>query len=61
MTAAAMAGEIDFADALRRRVRLLAGLKEADLEAVRDGIVLDTRRPHAGAHAQAARATSWPW
>ena len=35
-----MAGEIDFADALRRRVRLLAGLKEADLEAVRDGIVL---------------------
>ena len=40
VTEAAMAGEIDFADALRRRVRLLAGLKEADLEAVRDGIVL---------------------
>ena len=40
VTEAAMAGDIDFADALRRRVRLLAGLKEADLEAVRDGIVL---------------------
>ncbi len=40
VTAAAMAGEVEFADALRRRVRLLAGLKEADLEAVRDGIVL---------------------
>jgi phosphoserine phosphatase len=40
VTEAAMAGEIDFADALRRRVRLLAGLKEADLEAVRDGILL---------------------
>ena len=35
-----MAGEVDFADALRQRVRLLAGLKEADLDAVRDGIVL---------------------
>ncbi len=40
VTAAAMAGELDFADALRQRVRLLAGLKRADLEAVRDGIVL---------------------
>ena len=40
VTEAAMAGEIDFADALRRRVRLLAGLKEADLEAVREGIQL---------------------
>jgi phosphoserine phosphatase len=40
VTEAAMAGEVDFADALRRRVRLLAGLKEADLEAVRHGIVL---------------------
>lgn len=40
VTAAAMAGELDFAEALRRRVRLLAGLKEADLDAVRDGIVL---------------------
>ncbi len=40
VTEAAMAGEIDFADALRRRVRLLAGLKEADLEAVRGGILL---------------------
>jgi phosphoserine phosphatase len=40
VTAAAMAGEVDFAEALRRRVRLLAGLTEADLQAVRDGIVL---------------------
>ncbi len=40
VTAAAMAGELDFADALRQRVRLLAGLKRADLEAVREGIVL---------------------
>ena len=40
VTAAAMAGEVDFAEALRRRVRLLAGMKEGDLEAVRDGIVL---------------------
>jgi phosphoserine phosphatase len=40
VTAAAMAGELDFADALRARVRLLAGLNEADLEVVRNGIVL---------------------
>ena len=50
-----MAGELDFEEALRRRVRLLAGLKEADLEAVRDGMRADAGRPHAGAHAQAAR------
>ena len=40
VTAAAMAGEIDFAEALRQRVRLLTGLPYAELEAVRDGIVL---------------------
>jgi phosphoserine phosphatase len=40
VTAAAMAGELDFADALRRRVRLLAGLTVADLDAVRDDIPL---------------------
>ena len=40
VTAAAMAGELDFAEALSQRVRLLAGLGEADLEAVRNGIVL---------------------
>jgi phosphoserine phosphatase len=40
VTEAAMAGELDFAEALRQRVRLLAGLKRADLEAVREGIVL---------------------
>lgn len=40
VTEAAMAGELDFADALRQRVRLLAGLTVADLEAVRAGIVL---------------------
>ena len=40
VTAAAMAGELDFADALRERVRLLAGLTKADLEAVRAGMLL---------------------
>jgi phosphoserine phosphatase len=40
VTAAAMAGEVDFAEALRQRVGLLAGMKEADIEAVRDGILL---------------------
>ena len=40
LTAAAMAGEIDFTEALRRRVRLLAGLTTDDLEAVRAGLVL---------------------
>jgi phosphoserine phosphatase len=40
VTAAAMAGEVDFTEALRQRVRLLAGLDETDLAAVRDGILL---------------------
>jgi phosphoserine phosphatase len=40
LTAAAMAGELDFEDALRQRVRLLAGLDETDLAAVREAIVL---------------------
>jgi phosphoserine phosphatase len=40
VTAKAMAGELDFAEALQARVRLLAGLKESDLDAVRDGIAL---------------------
>jgi phosphoserine phosphatase len=40
VTEAAMAGTIDFEEALRRRVRLLAGLKVADLEAVRDAMPL---------------------
>jgi len=40
VTAAAMAGEVDFEDALRARVRLLAGLDEADLAAVRQAIAL---------------------
>ena len=40
VTEAAMAGELDFADALRQRVRLLEGLKESDLEAVRAGMLL---------------------
>jgi phosphoserine phosphatase len=40
VTAAAMAGDLDFEEALRQRVRLLAGLKESDLEAVRDAMVL---------------------
>jgi len=40
VTAAAMAGEVDFEDALRSRVRLLAGLDRADLAAVRGAIAL---------------------
>jgi phosphoserine phosphatase len=40
ITAAAMAGEIDFTQALRERVRLLAGLTEADLDQVRRALVL---------------------
>jgi phosphoserine phosphatase len=40
VTAAAMAGELDFEDALRRRVALLAGLHWRDVLAVREQIVL---------------------
>jgi phosphoserine phosphatase len=40
VTAAAMAGDLDFEEALRRRVRLLAGLKADDLEAVRASMLL---------------------
>jgi len=40
ITHAAMAGEIDFAEALRRRVRLLAGLRETVLDEVRDKLRL---------------------
>jgi phosphoserine phosphatase len=40
VTAAAMAGELDFEEALRRRVALLAGLHREDLIAVRERIVL---------------------
>jgi phosphoserine phosphatase len=40
LTAAAMAGELDFGDALRERVQVLAGLDESDLVAVREAIVL---------------------
>jgi len=40
VTEAAMAGDLDFEEALRRRVRLLAGLKESDLEAVQASILL---------------------
>ena len=40
ITAAAMAGELDFTDALRRRVALLAGLDTGALDRVRAGLVL---------------------
>ncbi len=61
VTEAAMAGDLDFEEALRQRVRLLAGLKEADLDAV--------AREHPVWHRARARwcapssgwATSWPW
>jgi phosphoserine phosphatase len=35
-----MAGDLDFEKALRERVRLLAGLEESDLDAVRHGVRL---------------------
>jgi phosphoserine phosphatase len=40
VTDAAMAGNLDFEEALRRRVRLLAGLKESDLESVQAAMLL---------------------
>ena len=40
VTEAAMHGDLDFADSLRARVRLLAGLDEAALTGVRDDLVL---------------------
>jgi phosphoserine phosphatase len=40
ITAAAMAGELDFAESLTRRVALLAGLPLRDVERVRDGLRL---------------------
>jgi phosphoserine phosphatase len=40
ITEAAMAGEIDFEQALRQRVSLLAGLTEADLDQVRQSLLL---------------------
>jgi phosphoserine phosphatase len=40
VTEAAMAGELDFEEALRGRVRLLAGLRVGDLAAVRDEMQL---------------------
>jgi phosphoserine phosphatase len=40
VTAAAMAGELDFTEALRQRVELLAGLGEPDLDAVRRSLLL---------------------
>jgi phosphoserine phosphatase len=40
VTEAAMAGDLDFEEALRQRVRLLAGLKESDLHAVAESILL---------------------
>jgi len=40
VTEAAMAGELDFEQALRQRVQLLAGLDETDLEVVRRGLLL---------------------
>jgi phosphoserine phosphatase len=40
VTEAAMKGDLDFEEALRERVRLLAGLEESDLDAVRHGVRL---------------------
>jgi phosphoserine phosphatase len=40
VTEAAMSGELDFEQALRQRVQLLAGLDETDLDAVRRSLLL---------------------
>ena len=40
LTAAAMAGELEFADALRQRVALLAGLEESAIDGVRSALTL---------------------
>ena len=40
VTEAAMAGQLDFEEALRQRVALLAGLKEHDLDSVREAVLL---------------------
>jgi phosphoserine phosphatase len=40
VTSAAMAGAIDFEEALRRRVQLLRGLTQSDLEVVRHSLLL---------------------
>jgi phosphoserine phosphatase len=40
VTEAAMAGEIDFEEALRQRVRLLAGLDQSALDRVRESLLL---------------------
>jgi phosphoserine phosphatase len=55
-----MAGEIDFEQALRQRVRLLAGLDESDLDAVRRSLS-SPGRAHAGAHPASGSATRRPW
>ena len=40
VTERAMSGELDFAESLRERVKLLAGLSRSDVEAVRDSLTL---------------------
>ena len=50
-----MRGDLDFADSLRARVRLLAGLDEAALDGVRRDLVARARGPHLRPHPQAAR------
>ena len=55
LTAAAMRGEIDFAEALRQRVALLAGLDAAVIDEVLRRAAAGARRPDADPDAQAAR------
>lgn len=57
ITAAAMRGELDFAESLRRRVSLLAGLPVAALQAVADRIVVTRGVPElvAGVHRAGGR------
>ena len=55
ITAAAMRGELDFADSLRARVAMLEGLDAAVLDEVGRRPRAHPRCPHHGPHAQAAR------
>ena len=55
VTEAAMRGELDFAESLRARVAVLAGLPVGVLAEVRARDPADPRRAHPRAHAEAAR------
>ena len=55
VTEAAMRGELDFAESLRRRVAVLAGLPASVLDEVAAEPGAHPGRPHHDPHAEAAR------